>query len=159
MFLLPSFCQSEGRTASPPATPLTRLPTTALPPRLAPSAPRAHSLWHLVVLLLLLLSSLDYRPFSRLDVIVTYVAVVAFSYLLSLGSYLLIEKPAMNIEGALLSRAFGGVAAGADKRGGREARSEPPEGDGQPPLLQQPPWQPLVDPAAAAPEAAADYGV
>lgn len=102
-------------------------------------------LWHLVFIFVLYFSALDYKPFSRLDVAVSYVSVLVGSYGLSLCSFLLVEKPFTNLEGALLARLLGGASG---KAAGREAARAAAEDPG--PLLQQaPPWQPLADPAAA----------
>jgi peptidoglycan/LPS O-acetylase OafA/YrhL len=64
-------------------------------------------LWHLVVILALYYSALDFQTFSRVDVAIGYVALLLTSFALALCSYLLVEKPAMNLEGALLGALLG----------------------------------------------------
>ncbi|KAJ1633628.1 acyltransferase family-domain-containing protein [Pavlovales sp. CCMP2436] len=87
-------------------------------------------LWHLVVIFWLYFSALDYKTFSRLDITVNYLTVLMLSYALSYCSYLLVEKPMMNLEGAL----FAALA-----RRGKHTR-----GVANPALS-----QPLVSPVAA----------
>lgn len=77
---------------------------------------------------------------------VNYVAVLLASYVLSLASFLLVEKPFASMEAALLAKLMRGAtgSGGGGKRANEPARAAYP-----PPLMQAPPWQPLTNPIAA----------
>lgn len=100
------------------------------------------SLWHLVLIMWQSSTAIEYPTFSRVDIAITYTSIVAGSFLLSLCSYLLVEKPAANVEGALLARALGTGRA----RGGRGgAPKHAASGVANPQL-----GEPLIDPVADA---------
>jgi len=107
--------------------------------------PLPRSLWHLVLIIVLFSSVVDYRAFSRVDLIVDYLAVCLGALVLSYLSFLLVEKPFMNLEGALMARLLGQGGEARRKRRG------PTIGDGQ---LQEP----LMDPTAAPADAEAGEG-
>jgi len=82
------------------------------------------SLWHLIVIEYVSYGAKDYMLFTRVNIAIQYVFVVAIAFALSYLSFVLVEKPFMNLEGQVIeylagSRSERSDADGSGMRGAR----------------------------------------